>query len=126
MTPNHLELARGVGSLFLAGGLWAGQQLAQVVAPIDPTGWGTSIEKFGLPIAMCIALAVGLVKIFGALRAESAARIADKEASIQQYRADSAAAENSRTKLLEATAEQTREFRSLREELARARRNPNS
>ena len=71
---------------------------------------------------MCIALGWGLVKIFAALRAETAARIADKEAALQQYRIDSAAAEQSRGKLLDATAEQTREFKSLREELARERR----
>lgn len=121
MTPNHLELFKGIASIMGAGGLWLFQQMAQALTPIDSTlmQW---VEKFGLPVAMCFALGIGLVKVFAALRAESAARIADKEAAIQQYRADSAAAEASRTRLLDATAEQTREFKSLREELARERR----
>jgi septal ring factor EnvC (AmiA/AmiB activator) len=71
------------------------------------------ITKLGLPIAMLLLTIVGLVSLFKALSAERAARIKDRDTTIEQLRADQKEAQTSRQQLIDATRDQSNEFSKL-------------
>jgi hypothetical protein len=112
MNDAYLLAFKSVAAFVAAGVLYiADLAVAQLG---DAPNWITSL---GLPTAMLLLSIMGIVGLFKALLEERKARIVDRDGFISRMLADAQQATEARTSLIEATREQTREFRALCEEL---------
>ena len=116
---HHILLVKSAIAFAAAGGLYVADVFTS--AP-------TWVSEFGLPIAMLMLAIVGMVAAVKALMEERKSRIADRDAFIAQLIHDRDAqttrqveeakrATEAHLTLIHATQEQTREFKSLCEEL---------
>lgn len=104
------DIAKASLSAAVSVGGWIASTIEQVPA------W---IREFGLPLVMLAGAVAAVVYLYKEIKAERAARIADRDRFIEIIRADADKGEASRASLLNATHEQTNEFRRLREHLER-------
>ena len=79
------------------------------------------IREFGLPLPLLGGAVWAIVFLYREVKAERAARIADRDAFIVRIEKSEDKGEVSREALLRATLEQTHEFKALRRELTRGK-----
>ena len=102
------HLAKPIAAMVGGGVLYLAEAATDVVVGVPD--W---ITKLGLPIAMLLLTIVGLVSLFKALSSERAARIKDRDDTIQQLREDQKEAQKSRQELIAATKDQSNTFSNL-------------
>lgn len=112
MHESQILLAKSVIAFVLAGVLYLADVTVKALS--DTPTWITTL---GLPTAMLLVALAGIVALFRALSDERKARIADRDCTIGKLLEDAKDSAEARTALIEATREQTREFRALCDEL---------
>lgn len=109
----HTDIAKASVAASVTVGSYLAQGIEQVPA------W---IREFGLPLVMLAGAVAAVVFLYKELKAERAARIADRDAFIAMQIKDREKTDALREAQLKATLEQTTEFRELRRELTRDQR----
>jgi TRAP-type C4-dicarboxylate transport system permease small subunit len=112
MHETHLLMFKSVAAFVVAGALYVADSIATTLT--DAPNW---VTQLGLPTAMLLLSIAGIVGLFKALLEERRARILDRDGFIETMLRDAKEAAEARSSLIEATREQTREFRSLCDEL---------
>jgi hypothetical protein len=108
-----LDFLKPITSLAFAGSCW----IAETATPPIPgvPDWVTSL---GLPVAMLIAVIYALVSTNKALSESQKGRLTDRDGYLEKLEKNLQASMESRERLIRATDEQTREFKSLAGQLA--------
>jgi hypothetical protein len=112
LQDHHFLMLKSVIAIVTAGGLYVADVL------VDAPNW---IGTLGLPTAMLILAIGGLIGLFKALLEERKARILDRDSFMKQLIDEAKDSANARSELIDATREQTREFKALCDELRRQR-----
>jgi hypothetical protein len=114
MTSDILHLyGKAIGGLSAAVLSWLGNSIAQVIAPDQ--SWTVWLDRYGLPLVMLVIALYVIRALYFALQKEQENRLADKEASLQQWRSDFIAAQEQREKIADKLDEQTAELKALKE-----------